>query len=135
MTRTTPAEDILVAAQARQPVWPVAFHQAVRAMGYTSYTIDRVHAHPTQPYIEFEVFYGFRGETRRDEHRLPFSVFNHPSVAEELQRYLAWARFQEAQVRVQDLQRQLAAALEECDKAQQAFQDQMTLYGHEEEVP
>mgnify|MGYP000885774181 CR=1 FL=1 len=132
---TTPAEQILIAAQARQPVWPDAFHQAVRALGYTSYTIDRVHAHPSKPYIEFEVFYGFRGDTCSDEHSLPFTVFNHPNVAEEVQRYLSWARFQEAQAHVEDLERQLIAARQECDKAQEAFQAQMTLYGHEEEVP
>lgn len=130
----TPSQQILAIAASgtHNPVWPEALHQAVRVMGYTDYTIEDLHAHPTKPEICFSINYGFHGEGCADDHAIPFSVFNDPHVAQEMERHLTWARLQEAQAHVQDLERQLAGARQECDKAQQAFQEQMALYGHEE---
>lgn len=123
----TPSQQILAIAKAGhpKPVWPEAFIQAVRALGYPSFTIERVHAHPTKPEIEFEVVYGFRGDTCSDEHSLPFHVLDAPDLPEAMGTHLALKHYRECAQRVHELQADLQRAEEETAQAHQAYMDRV----------
>lgn len=116
----TPSESILSTAATGiyNPTWPEPFHQAVRALGYVSYLIDRVKAHPSKPAIDFNVLYVSNGETRIDEHTIPLSVFDQADVGKAMQQHLAWSRLTKARQNVENLQKQMDQAIAERDQAQ-----------------
>lgn len=119
----TLSQQILAIAKtgAADPLWPEAFHQAVRALGYTSYTLERVHPHPTKPEISFEVNYGFYGDGCVDEHSLPFCVLDHHDLNQAMEQHIAWMGLVCAEQDINDLHEQLAKAIQTRDEAQLTY--------------
>lgn len=119
----TLSQQILAIAEtgAADPVWPEAFHQAVRALGYTSYSIERVHPHPTKPEISFDVNYGFYGEGCLDEHSIPFWVLDHHNLNQAMAQHIAWMGLVCAEQNIKDLQAQLTKAIQTRDEAKLTY--------------
>jgi len=109
MTATQQIQTILNTPKAKpaEPAWPEALHTAVKALGYSSYSIDRVRLAKTSPHIHFQVNYGCRGESCSDDYTLPLSVLEAEDVKEATELHIIHVKFLRASRRTQELQREL----------------------------